>query len=75
MEGKKVKVPDEPSSEVCDLCGRPMVIKVGKYGKFLACSGFPECRGTKRLVYSNDGRIYYTENHYESFTLLYGEED
>ena len=45
MEGKKVKVPDEPSSEVCDLCGRPMVIKVGKYGKFLACSGFPECRG------------------------------
>ena len=48
MEGKKVKVPDEPSSEVCDLCGRPMVIKVGKYGKFLACSGFPECRGTKR---------------------------
>ena len=50
MEGKKVKVPDEPSSEVCDLCGRPMVIKVGKYGKFLACSGFPECRGTKRLV-------------------------
>ncbi len=38
MEGKKVKVPDEPSSEVCDLCGRPMVIKVGKYGKFLACS-------------------------------------
>ena len=45
MEGKKVKVPDEPSSEVCPLCGRPMVIKVGKYGKFLACSGFPECRG------------------------------
>ena len=32
-------------------------------------------RGTKRLVYSDDGRIYYTENHYESFTLLYGEED
>ena len=50
MEGKKIKVPDEPSSEVCPLCGRPMVIKVGKYGKFLACSGFPECRGTKRLV-------------------------
>ena len=55
MEGKKVKVPDEPSSEVCDLCGRPMVIKVGKYGKFLACSGFPECRGTKRLVKDTGG--------------------
>ena len=53
--GKKVKVPDEPSSEVCDLCGRPMVIKVGKYGKFLACSGFPECRGTKRLVKDTGG--------------------
>ena len=55
MEGKKVKVPDEPSSEVCDLCGRPMVIKVGKFGKFLACSGFPECRGTKRLVKDTGG--------------------
>ena len=45
MEGKKVKVPDEPSSEVCDLCGRPMVIKVGKYGKFLACSRLPGVPG------------------------------
>ena len=48
-------MPDEPSSEVCDLCGRPMVIKVGKFGKFLACSGFPECRGTKRLVKDTGG--------------------
>ena len=40
---------------VCDLCGRPMVIKGGKYGKFLACSGFPECRGTKRLVKDTGG--------------------
>ena len=55
MEGKKVKVPDEPSSEVCPLCGKPMVVKVGKYGKFLACSGFPECRGTKRLVKDTGG--------------------
>ena len=55
MEGKKVKVPDAPSSAVCDLCGRPMVIKVGKYGKFLACSGVPECRGTKRLVKDTGG--------------------
>ena len=55
MEGKKIKVPDEPSNEVCDLCGRPMVIKVGKYGKFLACTGFPECRGTKRMVKDTGG--------------------
>ena len=40
---------------LADLCGRPMVIKVGKYGKFLACSGFPECRGTKRLVKDTGG--------------------
>ncbi len=55
MEGKRVKVPDEPSNEICDLCGRPMVIKVGKYGKFLACTGFPECKGTKRLVKDTGG--------------------
>ena len=40
---------------ICEKCGRPMVIKVGKYGKFLACSGFPECRGTKRLVKDTGG--------------------
>ena len=55
MEGKKVKVPDEPSDEVCDKCGRPMVIKNGRYGKFLACSGFPDCRNTKRLVKDTGG--------------------
>jgi DNA topoisomerase-1 len=55
MEGKKIKVPDEPSDEVCELCGRPMVIKSGRYGKFLACSGFPECRNTKRLVKDTGG--------------------
>ena len=56
MEGKKVKVPDEPSDEVCELCGRPMVIKSGRYGKFLACSGFPECRNTRRIVKDTGGR-------------------
>lgn len=55
MEGKKVKVPDEPSDEICDLCGKPMVIKSGRYGKFLACTGFPDCRGTKRLVKDTGG--------------------
>jgi DNA topoisomerase-1 len=55
MEGKKIKVPDEPSGEVCELCGKPMVIKQGKFGKFLACSGFPDCRNTKRLVKDTGG--------------------
>ena len=66
MEGKKIKVPDEPSSEVCPLCGRPMVIKVGKYGKFLACSGFPECRGQGRMLErkSTRGRIFYSCERY-----------
>ena len=50
MEGKKVKVPDEVTDEVCEICGKPMVIKSGKFGKFLACSGFPECKNTKRIV-------------------------
>ncbi len=50
MEGKRVKVPDEETDEVCELCGRPMVIKLGKFGKFLACSGFPECKNTRRIV-------------------------
>ena len=50
MDGKRVKVPDEATDEVCDLCGKPMVIKIGRYGKFMACSGFPECTNTRRIV-------------------------
>ncbi|MDP9355179.1 MAG: type I DNA topoisomerase [Chloroflexota bacterium] len=47
---ERVRIKDEPSDEVCDKCGRPMVIKLGKFGKFLACSGFPECRNSKPLL-------------------------
>ena len=50
MDGKRVKVPDEATDEVCDICGKPMVIKIGRYGKFMACSGFPECTNTRRIV-------------------------
>lgn len=45
-----VKVADEVSDVVCDLCGRNMVYKYGPHGKFLACPGFPECRNTKQIV-------------------------
>ena len=55
MEGKRIKVPDEETDEVCELCGRKMVIKSGRYGKFLACPGFPECKNTKRLVKDTGG--------------------
>ena len=47
---EKVKVRDEETDEICEKCGRNMVIKMGKYGRFLACPGFPECRNTKPLV-------------------------
>ncbi len=47
---ERVKLKDEPSGELCEKCGRPMVIKLGRYGKFLACSGFPECRNSKPLL-------------------------
>ncbi|NMW84269.1 type I DNA topoisomerase [Peptoniphilus sp. AGMB00490] len=47
---EKVEIEDEVSDEICEKCGRNMVIKMGRYGKFLACPGFPECRNTKSLV-------------------------
>jgi len=47
---EKVKLEDEVTDEKCELCGRNMVIKRGRYGKFLACPGFPECKNTKPLV-------------------------
>lgn len=50
MEGQKIKVPEQLSDEMCELCGKPMVIKTGKFGKFLACSGFPDCKSTKKIV-------------------------
>lgn len=46
-ELEEVEIADEVSEEVCDVCGRNMVIKYGPHGKFLACPGFPECRNTK----------------------------
>ena len=55
MDGKRVKVPDEETDVVCENCGRKMVIKYSKYGKFLACPGFPDCRNTKKIVTETDG--------------------
>lgn len=47
---ERVQIRDEPTDEVCEHCGRPMVIKLGRYGRFLACTGFPECRNAKPLL-------------------------
>lgn len=49
-EMKEVELKDEESDEACELCGRVMVYKLGRFGKFLACSGFPDCRNTKPIV-------------------------
>ncbi len=56
LEGVHLKVPEEETEEVCELCGRKMVIKMGRFGKFLACPGYPECKNTKPLVERMPGR-------------------
>ena len=49
-EMEKIEIRDEPAGEDCEECGHPMVIKMGRYGKFMACSNFPDCRNTKPIV-------------------------
>ena len=56
LEGTRLKVPDEVSQEICEVCGRNMVVKIGRFGKFLACPGFPECKNTKPIVEKMPGR-------------------
>ncbi len=56
MEGKRVKVPNEPTDIICEKCGKHMVIKIGPYGKFLGCEGFPECKNTKKIVNETEGK-------------------
>ena len=56
LDGERIKVPDEVSDEVCDLCGRQMVIKSGRFGRFLACPGYPECTFTKPIVVEMPGK-------------------
>ncbi len=56
LEGVRLKVPEEETDEICELCGRNMVIKMGRFGKFLACPGFPECKNAKPLTEKMPGR-------------------
>lgn len=49
-EMQEIEIKDEPAGEDCEQCGSPMVYKMGRYGKFMACSNFPECRNTKAIV-------------------------
>ena len=56
LEGVHLKVPDEVSDEICDKCGKRMVYKSGRFGRFLACPGFPECDFTKPIVVEMPGK-------------------
>ena len=56
LEGVKLKVPDILSDEYCDVCGKQMVVKKGRFGHFLACPGFPECTFTKPIVVEMPGK-------------------
>ena len=56
LEGVYIKVPDEVSEEICPVCGRNLVVKSGRFGRFLACPGFPECNFTMPLVVEMPGR-------------------
>ena len=50
MDGVKIKLKEDETGEVCEKCGKPMVIKYGRYGRFMACSGYPECKNVKKIV-------------------------
>ena len=56
LKDTRLKVPDEETDEICEVCGRNMVIKIGRFGRFLACPGFPECKNTKPLAERMPGR-------------------
>ena len=51
---EKVKVPEQVSDEKCEFCGRNMVINQGRFGKFLACPGYPECKNAKPIIHTVD---------------------
>ena len=64
MEGVKLKLKEDETDEVCEICGKPMEYKYGRYGRFLACSGYPECKNVKKALKETgadcplcDGRI------------------
>ncbi len=58
LEVEKQKPFDEKTDEICEKCGKPMIIKYGRFGKFLACSGFPECKNAKKFLSEEDKKTY-----------------
>ena len=56
LKDTRIKVPEEVTDEICELCGRNMVVKFGRFGKFLACPGYPDCKNAKTIVEHMPGR-------------------
>ncbi|MFI3313952.1 MAG: type I DNA topoisomerase, partial [Eubacteriales bacterium] len=56
LDGIRIKVPDEVTEEICEECGKNMIIKSGRFGRFLACPGYPDCTNTKPIVEKMPGR-------------------
>jgi DNA topoisomerase-1 len=55
LSGERIKVPEIETDVVCELCGKKMVVKSGRYGKFLACPGYPTCKNTRQIVEETTG--------------------
>ena len=76
-EMQEVEIKDEPAGEDCEKCGNPMVFKMGRYGKFMACSNFPDCRNTKPIVKEigvkcpkcNEGKIIERKSKKDGFFM------
>lgn len=50
MDGVKIQLEEDKTDIICELCGRQMVVKTGRYGKFIACPGYPECKNIKKII-------------------------
>ena len=57
MDGVKIQLKEDETDVICEKCGRKMVVKVGRYGKFLACPGYPECKNVKKIVQRHRSRV------------------
>ncbi|MCL2003047.1 MAG: type I DNA topoisomerase [Oscillospiraceae bacterium] len=55
LQNGRLRVPDEPTDQTCDLCGKPMAIKMGRFGRYVACTGYPDCKNTRALSEPTDG--------------------
>jgi DNA topoisomerase-1 len=55
LQNGRIRIPEEPTDQICDLCGKPMAIKMGRFGRYVACTGYPDCKNTRALSEPTDG--------------------